>query len=117
MNVRIALALLWTLIIIAACSVPGHTIPSFNLFSEDKLYHIVAFLGFGLAWTWAGAKPRTVLWSGLALAIGTELWQSLPFIGRYADPLDALADMIGVGLSLYVARTFHRAMLERREQR
>ncbi len=116
MNRRTALATLWTLAIIAGCSIPGDAIPTFNILSIDKVYHIVAFLGFGLGWLWAGAKPRTVLLTGIALAIGTELWQSLSFIGRFADPFDAIADVIGVGLALLTARTATRARLER-EQR
>lgn len=98
------LALGWTLAILIGCSIPGDDLPSSILLSFDKLAHLLAFVGFG--WLWLRAYPdaaRTILIAGLLFAVGTEVYQHLMPIGRHFDPLDALADAVGLLLGLGVA--------------
>ena len=99
------LALAWTLAILVGCSLPGNAIPSSDWLSFDKVLHLTAFVGFG--WLWLRAFPRaglTILLSGLLFAVGTEVYQHLMPIGRFFDPFDALADVLGLLLGLGVAR-------------
>jgi hypothetical protein len=99
-----SLALGWTLAILVGCSLPGNALPSSILLSFDKVLHLVAFAGFG--WLWLRAAPRaalTILLSGLLFAVGTEVYQHLMPIGRFFDPLDALADALGLIAGLGVA--------------
>lgn len=95
------LAVAWTLAILAACSIPGRSIPDVALFSFDKLAHFVLFAGFG--WLWMAALPgslrrRTagVALAGIAFGILTEFYQGLLPFEREPDPYDALADAAGV---------------------
>ncbi|MEL6614440.1 MAG: VanZ family protein [Bacteroidota bacterium] len=120
MNRRTALAALWTLVIFAGCSLPGDAIRSFDIFTPDKLYHIAAFVGYGLLWLWAEVRPKVVVVSGLAFALFIEAWQHVMPIGRFADPWDTLADAVGLGLALWtwhVARKAKEERMERAEQR
>ena len=108
-------AILWTLLILAACSIPGKDIPSINIVSFDKFAHFGVFAGYGWLWMWAlrGALNRRMKWvlaSGFAYAIFTEIYQGfLPF-EREPDPLDALADIAG----LVTAVLLYRALQKRR---
>ncbi len=102
------LAVLWTVAVLAACSVPGSQIapPEALPFAFDKWVHAGMFLGFGLLWV--RARPQRVgqvLAAGVAFGIGIEIWQGLLPIGRFPDPLDAVADVVGlvVGVGLAVA--------------
>jgi hypothetical protein len=97
------LAILWTCAIFAACSIPGSNIPDidFNLFEEDKLAHFSFFLIFG--WLWARAIPRTfsagfacIGLTGIIYGIGIEIYQGALLLHRSSDPLDAIADILGI---------------------
>ena len=95
------LATLWTLGILAACSIPGQDLPSVNIVSFDKFAHFVVFAGFG--WLWMsvlqqpmGRRTGYVVGFGLAYAALTEVYQGfLPF-DRTPDPYDALANALGL---------------------
>ena len=78
------LAIVWTLGILAACTIPGSDLPKINIVSFDKAAHFVVFAGFGWLWMWALREtPRRtwrVLAFGLAYAVLTEIYQGfLPF--------------------------------------
>nr|WP_205123004.1 VanZ family protein [Tenggerimyces flavus] len=81
---------------------PGSPGPGLFPYS-DKLVHLgvfglVAFLG-----RWVGIRS---LWLGVVLvahAILSEVIQATLLPARSGDPLDALADIVGVGLGLVVA--------------
>ena len=65
----------------------------------DKLVHAGIFVVFGWLWTIAvggGRRGLAVLAAGLLLAVGTEVVQGLPMVGRDPDVWDGLADTIGV---------------------
>jgi len=91
------LALLWTLGILAACSIPGTSLPSVSLWEFDKVAHFALFFGFGALGLWAYPKRAGwVLLAGLAYAVGTEFYQGLLPWPRTPDPYDALANTIGL---------------------
>lgn len=100
MNPARRLALLWTLVILAACTVPGSTLPSLTLWEFDKLIHFALFAGFGGLWMRAlacplGRRMAGVLLAGIAFALLTEWYQGLLPWPRTPDLLDALADSLG----------------------
>ncbi|MEM6327811.1 MAG: VanZ family protein [Bacteroidota bacterium] len=100
---RRALAAGCTLAVLAACTIPGNALRDIAILSPDKLYHLGAFVGYAIAWRWAGASLRAVLVSGFVFAVFLEVWQHVLPIGRFADPFDTLADIVGliVGLALW----------------
>lgn len=64
------------------------------------MFGLVAFLG-----RWVGIRAR---WLGAVLvahAVLSEVIQATLLPARSGDPLDALADIVGVGLGLVVAAT------------
>lgn len=102
----------WTLLILAACTLPGTDLPSIDLdLSYDKLAHFVLF--FGLVWLWLRALPRDrphlmiwVLLLSISYGILLEFYQGwLPF-DRSPDPFDALANAAGAlaGLAVHEFR-------------
>ena len=113
----ILLALAWTLLILALCSIPGDSLPESELFSYDKLGHAGAFAIFAWLWLRAATPDRTawVLAGGVAFAIGTELYQGLLPFGRLADPLDALADLVGLLAGFLAYRLWTRWRAKQRE--
>ena len=101
------LAIGWTLAILAACSIPGNDIPkiSFNLFEPDKIAHFILFCTFG--WLWLNAIPETTryryFWislSGIFYAIFTEIYQGMLPFDRTPDPMDSVANIIGLFAAL-----------------
>ena len=105
------LALAWSLAVFVACSIPGDDLPSttFVPFSQDKWIHLIMF--FGIGWLWVRATPdrlRAVAVGGLAFAVGIEVWQAALPIGRSGDPLDALADAVGLALGMWIAVRLRR---------
>ena len=97
------LAILWTLAILAACSLPGNELPNINLdlFEPDKIAHFVLFFFFGLLWLAATPENRKgsrvlIAVFGILYAILTEIYQSVMPLGRTADPMDSVANLIGL---------------------
>ena len=108
MSRRILPALAWTVLVLVLCWIPGrwlgHEVPGGQ---SDKLAHAGMFAVFSWLWAWAVApsmRTARILGAGLLLALVTEVGQAVPLIGRDPDPLDALADSIGVGVGLGVFR-------------
>jgi VanZ family protein len=99
------LAILWTLGIVAACSLPGRSLPQSGLFEFDKLIHAALFFGFGVLWLLALQAPLPlrrwrVLFVGLAFAVLTEVYQGVLPFERFPDPYDALANGLGLCAAL-----------------
>lgn len=107
------LAILWTLGIAAAYSIPISGMPvSTTVIGWDKLAHFGLFCGFGFLWMHAlhpsrssGFKITSHRWAaaifgvGVALSVLAEVYQdSLPY--RSAEPYDALANMLGLSVAL-----------------
>jgi VanZ family protein len=100
---RYGAAILWTIIILIGCTIPGPKIePVVTL--NDKFMHIAIFVGFAVLWVLAGRRPVWVLVAGLLYGILIEVIQGVLPINRSADVDDAVADFIGtllgVGLAL-----------------
>ncbi|ROR89706.1 VanZ family protein [Nocardioides aurantiacus] len=69
---------------------------------DDKVMHALTFCVLTLSGALAGVGWRPLLAGLAAYAVGTEVLQHLLPIGRHGDPLDALADLVGVGVGLLV---------------
>jgi VanZ family protein len=106
-------ALIWTFIILIIVGIPGNQIPKItnwtNLFQPDKIVHIVLFFPF--SWLWASyfvtqtSRRKTLFWValfGMIYAILTELLQFYLFLGRNANMPDAIADIVGVLVGLFI---------------
>lgn len=104
-------ALLWALTIFVLSSIPAHSIPSFEILSQDKLLHLlVYFILTGLLYVailhqtrFPSLARRPELWAALiAIIYGAtdEVHQS--FTGRSADVLDWVADLAGALLLLAI---------------
>lgn len=105
MNAKL-LALLWAVLILALCSIPGPELPDVDVLGIDKVGHFGMF--FVGAFVWMRAWPRStarVLGAGLAFSILTEIYQGvMPFLGRSADPFDIVADALGLAVGLLLWR-------------
>lgn len=98
---RRAAAVAWTVAIFAACSIPGDALPRAPIVSADKIVHVVMFAVFAVLWIRAApGRGWTILAAAVAFAVGIEVWQQLPLVGRTADPWDAVADVLGAALGL-----------------
>lgn len=108
----------WTVLIVAALSVPGSSLPGSSVLELDKLIHFALF--FVLTGLWLAAKSEARIDRGLAIlglillfAAGSEYYQQVMPIGRTAELRDVLADSVGALLAFFawiVARPFiHRS--------
>ena len=115
MRFKILFAAAWTLLILAATLTPEDWLkshdepetPAVEVPYLDKFIHLSLFAVGGFLWAWAVApreRAGAILAGGLALAIVTELGQSLPAVDRSTDPMDGLADLLGLGLGLAAFR-------------
>lgn len=113
---RLKLALLWTLLILIACSIPGSSLPSISLLEYDKFAHFVLFAGFG--WLWLNVYPGrllVILVMGLLYGAGTEFYQGwLPY-ERSPDPLDFIANALGLLAALVAFSIWQRRRLQQKK--
>ncbi|MDJ0523367.1 MAG: VanZ family protein [Planctomycetota bacterium] len=98
------LAVLCTSAVLVMCFLPGDATPSAPVVNLDKVVHVVAFAAVAFAWRRSGLSATRTLALGLALAVITEVGQSLLQQGRSGDVLDFAADAAGVLLGLLLAR-------------
>ncbi len=99
--IKLALASVWTLVILALCSIPGSELPNVRIVSADKVGHFIMFAAFGFLWMHAlrlevGARFRWVIAAGLAYAVLTEVYQGLMPFGREPEAWDAVANSAGL---------------------
>jgi VanZ family protein len=75
----------------------------------DKLTHLGLFVA--LAWTGrrAGLPVGRLAVGLVAYAVASEVLQAVLPFGRSADPLDAVADVVGAALGLIATRRSARA--------
>jgi VanZ like family len=77
---------------------------------QDKVFHLIAF--GCLTGPAVLALPRPYLWFWLshmvALGAGIEVVQSRMGKGRSGDPLDFVADCVGIALAYLIARLIRR---------
>jgi VanZ family protein len=78
-----------------------------HMFQLDKVAHVALFLGFAWLWMDAAWSRRRVAWVlgiGLLLAVVTEIGQGSALVGRDANLLDLLADLLGLILGVAAYR-------------
>ena len=62
----------------------------------DKLVHVTVFALVTAAGVWRFGRVRTVLLAAVVYAGASEVVQGLVLPERQADPMDVLADLVGV---------------------
>lgn len=83
---------------------PGSGVPSVSIW--DKAAHMGLYFAFGLGvhWAWPGTWIRRLnvaMWGGMVVAVVLETSQRwIP--GRTFDPLDLVANYVGLGLAVFV---------------
>lgn len=87
-----------------ALYLPGSPAPGFDLPGADKVVHILLFAV--PVWLLGRLTGRVWLVAGLftAHAVASELIQHWLIPLRSGDPLDLLADIIGIGLAVWLLR-------------
>ncbi|NET33617.1 MAG: VanZ family protein [Cyanothece sp. SIO1E1] len=104
MKLSTILAAVWTALILILCSIPGNELPSVQIVSLDKFIHAGLFAVFAILWLRDRPKsPQRIKWviiGGIAYGILTEFYQDWFTVGRSADPLDAVANTIGLVLGI-----------------
>ena len=94
-------AILWTSLIVLACTWPGKDLPEAPIVDFDKIVHVGMFIGWTCLWLLLFPKSRLLITLlGIAFGIFLEFYQQwLPF-DRTFDWWDAAADGVGVILGL-----------------
>jgi hypothetical protein len=93
--------ILWTLLILVACSWPGKSIPDAPVTGFDKVVHIGLFAGWITLWLLAYPHKANLLVAlGIAYGLALEVYQQLLPFDRTFDWLDAIADAAGVIIGL-----------------
>lgn len=91
------IAILWTLLILLACSWPGKDIPAAPVAGFDKLVHSGLFVGWTVLWLLVyPQKSKSVILLGMAYGLGLEFYQQILPFDRTFDWWDAVADSVGV---------------------
>lgn len=116
-------AILWAMAIFAGSSIPSEDFPNLLIFTQDKLLHLTAYLGFGVLLERAfrhqtllrqlarHSKLSAILCAAL-YGLSDEFHQS--FVpGRSMDPWDLLADVLGVVLAMTLLSAYQRFRLRR----
>ncbi len=95
------LAILWTLLILFLCFLPGNDIPDVTIPFADKWVHFILFGAFSFLWLCARPTKKMgglLFWFIASIVFGAlvELLQGLlSFLGRSMDVKDMAADAVG----------------------
>ncbi|WP_373511337.1 VanZ family protein [Persicitalea sp.] len=95
-------ALLWTALIVLACSWPGKDLPESPVVGFDKIVHVGMFVGWTMLWLFLYPEKKfLIITLGIAFGVFLEFYQQwLPF-DRTFDWWDAAADGLGTILGLF----------------
>ena len=113
---------LWSLailLVIAVCLLPSSDLPELPD-NSDKIEHLLSYflLASGAVQLFLRGRALWLAAVGLVmLGVGIELAQGAFTSDRFADPLDALANTVGVLLGMATALTPWRDLLLRMEKR
>ena len=103
MNKKKFTALGYAALIIALSSIPGRSFPTAQIFTYDKVIHLVEYAGFAIVLIMALPDVSNI-WIVAAVAalfgMGDELYQSL-IPGRDASLADWIADSMGILISVF----------------
>jgi len=100
---------LWAALIVAVivvCLGPPPRIPDLPD-NSDKAEHFLTYVMLAFGAVQLFATRRALVWAGLGLVllgVGIEVAQGALTVDRSADPLDALANTLGVGVGLLLGR-------------
>lgn len=103
-------AILWTIIIVIGCTLPGKALPVFSIFDHlDKLVHLVFFFILYILWfnAFESKKNLDTLLLVILCVFGLliEIYQKYFVLGRSFDRWDVIADWLGVFTSrLFLAK-------------
>jgi VanZ family protein len=93
------IAILWTFIILLACSWPGKDIPEAPVTGFDKLVHAGLFGVWTVLWLISyPSKAVNIILAGIAYGVAIEFYQQIMPLDRTFDWLDIAADSVGVFL-------------------
>jgi VanZ family protein len=115
-------ALLWALLILVVCSIPGREFPDVSSWSfrgMDKVVHILLYFvfvillikGFQQQYSFTALRTPYFLWSILvAVLYGLliEIFQATLFVDRSAELNDLLANTAGAVLGTIYSSVFKR---------
>ena len=110
------LGIVWSLLILTVCLMPGDNLPSSSLLSfkgADKVIHATLYLvlmilvGKGLGTCFSSSYSRSKIFViaflyCLFLGVGIELIQSVFVAGRLGDIFDVLANAIGASMGALI---------------
>ena len=109
MSWKRAAAIVWSLIIVALCSLPGENLPNVDIISIDKLAHFGIFAIYSWLWMLSSSASfeqasKRVIIPGLAFAGLTEIYQGLIPFGRDPEVLDVIANAAGLLAGVWAFR-------------
>lgn len=113
-NRALFFAVLWTLLILGACLIPGREVPNIHIPMMDKWVHFVIFAGFSFLWlctfsTINFAKMILVFVLSVLLGYCVELLQDSGItVGRSFERDDIIADGIGGFLGVVLFYFLHK---------
>ena len=81
---------------------PNDDVPSGFPPGTDKVVHGLLFGALAFTGLKSGVRPVRLLPVLAAYAVVSELVQSVPALGRSSDPVDVVADCVGVALGWLV---------------
>jgi hypothetical protein len=74
----------------------------------DKVVHVLLFAALAVTGALAGVPARWLAAALLGYAVGSEVIQASPLLGRTASAADVVADSLGIAIGLFVARWVRR---------
>ncbi|MFC1593541.1 VanZ family protein [Candidatus Neomarinimicrobiota bacterium] len=94
------LLIFYIIAILAVSTIPGGAIPKFNIWSIDKILHIIEYFILAFLMINVLKKPTnisilSIIIFGIAFGGFNEIWQGI-VAGRYASIYDAIANGIGM---------------------
>jgi VanZ like family len=110
---RLVMAVIWTVVIMVLCWVPGDFVRKvedgsswFEIPDLDKIVHGAIFVIFTILWARVLSSRVKFAWvalGGFVLAVVTELAQLLPVVGRDGEIGDVLTDAAGILIGIVIA--------------
>lgn len=103
------MAVLYSLLVLILCVMPSSELPSGP---NDKISHILAFLGIAFLWEAVWKSWQKALLYGSIFAVAIEIIQGLlpESFHRSMDWKDAVADVIGLLIGFLVYRIYLRVI-------
>ncbi|MCE7060536.1 VanZ family protein [Dyadobacter sp. CY343] len=108
------LAVIWSILILIACTWPGKDIPSAPVAGFDKIVHAGLFIVWIFLWLVAyPRKGKLLVFLGMAYGLALEVYQQLLPFDRTFDWWDAVADATGVLIGYVITSLILNRYLQR----